>query len=904
MTAGGPETTGADAPREAVDRLERELEEICADWLRPHIERIRSGAVQPRPKVINDGLWGSLRLFPWEVAVLDSYLLQRLRFIRQLGVAHWVYPTAGHSRFEHSLGALHQMTALIDGLERNSGRAGDRAVADVDAKLLRLAALVHDCGHCLLSHVPETVIDKLPGVEDLRSRMWKRYKSKKRPSTSESFAAVFVRSSAFQELLGLPQVGADFLRDVGVATTRIASLIVGGPALPKRAFLSLLLSGPFDADKLDYMPRDCMMAGVPCAVDVRRIIEKVHALDVSVALLREQGLEELANWAGAGTDERVRIISISAPGARALKELAMTRGILFEKVYYHHKVRALEAMARRALEPMAASAVRDWLELVDDDVLRATTLPRFKALRERQLLKRALTVSVTQSYEAKEMAAWRKLTGSVARFRDLIHDQALRIATSLAVGEQSLKEQKVEVDLPDVKKMGLDTHAFVGDSVEEFAQATPALAGQRSEAGTRAALQQLYVFAPEDAVLPTFIATKNVLKIEYGLSVEPAAYRATRLDPELILEAEKKLIDGDFYRGQPKPEAVSETRVVSHREGALEAFLRTAWPRIEELGVTFGRYQTESGEPVSPARIASFLRQFRTEARARAALRMLESIEFKNRDFFVEALESRLSAAREGGFDVHAVCPLGGTGDSSALLGYLMNDVEVDLRRPVAQLELALENHDGDLLLWDDFCGAAGHAVTTLCQWLGITDERRMLDEHLADPLSPERLESFNQRRVIVGFAAARASGIANLRSFLSERRIENVEVLEPHEEVAETGELFPSASIISDTAAREDLRAFLAYAADKAFEPRRRREHRPWDAKKCSERLLGYGNGGHLLVFFYNVPSITLTPLWVKGENQGDWMPLFPRREKPDLATATSRALPGAGESGDSPGA
>ncbi len=864
-----------------ADSLIRELEHTAEDWLRPQIERIRTGASQPRPKLVNDALWGSLRLFPWEVAVLDSYLLQRLRFIRQLGVAHWVYPSAGHSRLEHSLGTLHQMTSLIDGLERNSGRAGDRAVSDVESKLLRLAALVHDCGHCLMSHVPEAHIAEMPGVDQLCSRLTKRFSTRKRPSASESFAAVFVNSPAFKELMALPQVGADFILDVNEATRTIASLIVGGPALPKRAFLSLLLSGPFDADKLDYMPRDCFMAGVPCAVDVRRIIEKVHALDIPVADLKEKQLP-LVVWANATNDSVVRVISISAPGARALKELAMTRGILFEKIYYHHKVRALEAMARRALASMCIKTVSEWLNLIDDDILRPSTLPYSVALRRRQLLKRALTITVTESDNPEETSGWRKLTGRTAEFQESVRKEGTRIAAILDVGGRALEDYAIEVDLPDVKKIGLDTHAFVGDSIEEFARVTPALAGQRIEAGTSAALQHLYLFAPEEAVLPAFIAAKNVLR-SYNLSVGAAAYRATRLDPEMIQAAEEKLAGEGFYNTSAPPEKVPRARIVSHRASALEAFLKTAWPRIEDLGVKFGRYQTESGEPVSPTRIAAFLRQFETESRARASLRVLENVDFKSREFFVSALASRLDAAQNSGRSIGTVCPLGGSGDSSALLSYLMSDVISERRRNVKQFELALEEKDRDILLWDDFCGAAGHAVTTLCQWLGINDERRMLEETLAEPLSSERKRSFERRRVTIAFAAARATGIASLREFLKERRLDNVDVLEPHEPVAERTDLFDGPSVISDATVRDDLRVFLENVANRAFAPRRDRKYRPWTDKKCLERLLGYGNGAHLLVFFYNVPSVTLTPLWIRGGPDA-WQPLFPRREKPDL--------------------
>ncbi|HKY34560.1 MAG TPA: HD domain-containing protein [Polyangiaceae bacterium] len=831
--------------------------------------------------MINDALWGSIHLFPWEVAILDSHLLQRLRFIRQLGVIHWIYPTAGHSRLEHSLGALHQMGELIDGLERSSGRAGDLAVPDVDAKLLRIAALLHDCGHCLMSHVPELIIDDLPGVQELIRRMKTDYRTRSRPAASEAFAAVFIRSPAFQELLALPQVGADFIKDIDSATRQIASLVVGGPALEGRAFLTLLMNGPFDADKLDYMPRDCLMAGVPCAVDVRRIIEKVHCLDVPVTMLKEHGLEEHAMWAGAAEDSHVKILTLSSPGARALEELAITRGILFEKVYFHHKVRAAEAIARRALRKMDALTISQWLELSDDEVILDRRSRDLAVIRERRLPKRALSIAIPELDDPGRRASWRKLTGSLDRFGEAVQSEALAIAALLKSGGEELAAQPVEVDLPPIKKFELDLHAFVGDSVEQFAQVSSMRSGQRPEAGKRVGRQQVCVFAPEGAVLQTFIAAKKVLRQTYAWSVGADAYRATRLDPEAISDAEAELFAAGYYSAGEPPETTPPARLVSHREAALEAFLKTAWPRIEDLAVSFGRYQSGKSAPVSPMAIADFLRQFETERRGRAGLRMLEAVDFKDRGFFVQALTSRLEAA---GADVETVCPLGSSGDSSALLMYLMSDVDQALQRCVKSFEIALEAEtNGHLVLWDDFCGAAGHSLTTLCQWLGLTHEKA-LSEHLAEQLNPARTESLKRRRITITFALGRRSGIESLRSYLTALSLDNVQVLDPYEFVPETIPVFAEGSVIADTAARDDLRLFLQTAARDALSPRLRRSHRAWSEDMLADRVLGYGNGANLLVFYYNVPTVTLTALWVGGEGDQGWRPLFPRREKPDL--------------------
>src|SRR5213075_1901845 len=95
-------------------------------------------------KVIRDPLWNNIRVEPLALRLIDTPAFQRLRYVRQLGLAFLVYPGASHSRFEHALGAYHLARRALTLLEERDDlrRVEDAAFSDV-----RIAAVLHDIGH-------------------------------------------------------------------------------------------------------------------------------------------------------------------------------------------------------------------------------------------------------------------------------------------------------------------------------------------------------------------------------------------------------------------------------------------------------------------------------------------------------------------------------------------------------------------------------------------------------------------------------------------------------------------------------------------------------------------------------------------------------------------------------------
>lgn len=235
-------------------------------------------------------------LTPRVRAVLDTTEFRRLAQISQLGLVSLVYPAANHTRFEHSLGVYRTALLFLARLSHDERFAA--VVRPEDGELFLLAALLHDLGHSPFCHP----------IEDLNLPQVPRH---------ELFANSFLLEGEI----------ADALRNEwGVNPRDVVALLSEKPRTPQNRILAGLLSGPIDVDKMDYLFRDSLHAGVPYGrnFDQGRLI-------ASLCL----------NEAGDGP-------AVTEKGKTAAEMMVFARYVMFSEVYWHHTVRAATAMLQRA----------------------------------------------------------------------------------------------------------------------------------------------------------------------------------------------------------------------------------------------------------------------------------------------------------------------------------------------------------------------------------------------------------------------------------------------------------------------------------------------------------------------------------------------------------------------------
>lgn len=110
-------------------------------------------AYSAKPKFVHDPLWGTIEIRAHELCILDTPLLQRLRQIRQTGFVFATYPSAQHTRFEHTLGVM----TIAGRMAQTLAKRYKRVATDETEQKVRLAALLHDVGHAAFSHTSEEV---------------------------------------------------------------------------------------------------------------------------------------------------------------------------------------------------------------------------------------------------------------------------------------------------------------------------------------------------------------------------------------------------------------------------------------------------------------------------------------------------------------------------------------------------------------------------------------------------------------------------------------------------------------------------------------------------------------------------------------------------------------------------
>lgn len=341
-------------------------------------------------------------------SVLDSAPMRRLATVSQLGLVALVYPGAGHSRLEHSLGVYRTSLLVLQHLLVDDRFA--EVVSEDELEAFLFAALVHDLGHWPFCHPIEDM--QIVGVPK-----------------HESFAESIIQSSDLKDLLR---------RDWKCSLPQVMRILTKCPKTKGESFLTSILSGPIDIDKMDYLIRDSLHAGVPYGrnFDVGRLIA-----------------------AFCPHPEQARL-AISEKGRTAAEMMVFARYVMFSEVYWHHAVRSATAMLQRAIFCLQGRLDLNAMLFLDDaswiarvrriaSGTAAETLVEGLFGPERKLFKRVAQFNILDAPELHAALAHRPYEILTSISRDLADRIGKRIGRPLDETQVIIDAppQKLEVDI-------------------------------------------------------------------------------------------------------------------------------------------------------------------------------------------------------------------------------------------------------------------------------------------------------------------------------------------------------------------------------------------------------------------------------------------------------------------------
>lgn len=273
---------------------------------------------------------GFVSLSDWERDIISQPAYQRLRRIRQLAWTDQVYPGAMHTRFEHSLGVMHVATAMYDAIVQSSRPELESELSFDDAGikreriLVRLTALLHDVGHSPFSHAAEDLFPQVEGEG-------RRYEH-------EEYSAAIIREKLNDVIENHP-----LNKNYGIKADDIANLLEGSSDAGRSLIWRDIVSGQMDADRMDYLIRDSLHAGVHYGrFDWRRLLG-------CLTLVRTDS-------------ERGFRFGVTEGGLHAAESLVLARYFMFTQVYFHKTRVAYDQHLLHALRAILPGGVFPGLE--------------------------------------------------------------------------------------------------------------------------------------------------------------------------------------------------------------------------------------------------------------------------------------------------------------------------------------------------------------------------------------------------------------------------------------------------------------------------------------------------------------------------------------------------------------
>ena len=897
--------------------LRGEINSFVEIVLEPYINNIGKQLVNLDEKEIFDPIWGPVEFNAGEIALLDSPLIQRLRKIKQLGLASYVYCDADYSRFSHTIGVFWLAGEMANIIAKRLSQNNKEERKFV--QIVRLAAIFHDSGHMYYSHVAEHYFSE--NENSSRFNMIKKAKEvfsntiDDNVSLHEMISVMLVNSPSVKKLL---LKIAPFLKDLDIKneddiieiTEYISCLILGQANDAKLLPFYQIINGPMDADKCDYLSRDSHATNVPVAVDIFRLI---HKLNVDKGNL-PKGFPDTKLWEDSKNEE-MYYPTIKDSAVEALNQLFMARSIMYNSVYYHQKVRTAESMFRKVLEEMSllkVPVVMDFTEVMlatDDifgyncyDILQRKVAAKNKKqlkietdklndINSRNLLKRACSIDAEniRIFNSDEKTGY-------CFDRDVF---MLSDSNKIKEIEQETKKQYKQIcsvlgltELFDRSFIIMDfPKVTLSDSIPNivisYGNGNTKNYSEIFQTGTwieskESRKREHYLVTNCEYRELAFLAMQKALFCKYGVCLESNAAICSKVDIEKINQRRRRLLTNGFYNNSL---ILASDIILSDYE--------------KEIISICNRYQTfqgKKGKIITKESVESFLEQFLqiklSEEESRCLIEGILSILLQgvyiNRKSFVESIEDVFKKLGGLSHKLH-ICPLGRLTDSGVHLSYYLNDLNINEINVCLHSSLpeALKNSSkGDHIVFFDDGAYSGKQVGAIFEeYMNISSEKRLLKEHHVNPLNKKEKAQLKERNLSIAYVCFNAQ---NKKTIINAAQkagilIDDIQYMYDMKE-----KIFESEKgYLTEENQRELVKKWVSKIGLQILSSVKKKGEvykEGWSKNRVKQGALGYNDAQQFVILEASVPTYTITAFWLEdGIFQGKpWRPLFVRTDKP----------------------